>query len=68
MQYLYEFDVYKEETALVSAYDVANVRLGGDLREREQVRSKRSSCYVLPPLWLGRVFQDSCYVWSMSSG
>ncbi|CAM9220433.1 unnamed protein product [Discosporangium mesarthrocarpum] len=34
--YLHDSDVYKRQTYLFSAFDTANARLGGDLREREE--------------------------------
>lgn len=36
-QYLYDYKIYKEYVAILSAFDVASARLDEELREREQV-------------------------------
>lgn len=42
-QYFYDSTAYKRQTSLLSAFDVAKVRLNGALREREvQERTKNS--------------------------
>lgn len=39
-QYFYDSTAYKRQTSLVSAFDMANVRLNGALREREEVQER----------------------------
>lgn len=39
-QYFYDSTAYKRQTSLLSAFDVANVRLNGALREREEVQER----------------------------